>query len=78
MKKQRSAPYIKYTTYGYVVGTKCSVIAAHAYTPTIPAPENKAKIGRYAAKNGPARATRHLRCLKQPGEGSSPSEVAIL
>ena len=39
------------------VGTKCSVTRS-AYTDNTP--EDRAKIGRYAAKNGPARATRHF------------------
>ena len=39
------------------VGTKCSVTRG---TYTDYTPENRAKIGRYAAENGPARATRHF------------------
>ena len=39
------------------VGTKCSVTHS-AYTDHTP--EDRAKIGRYAAENGPARATRHF------------------
>ena len=39
------------------VGTKRSVTRG-AYTNYTP--ENRAKIGRYAAENGPARATRHF------------------
>ena len=31
--------------------------------------EERSKIGRYAAENGPARATRHFQCPKQPREG---------
>ena len=39
------------------VGTKCSVTRG---TYTDYTPEDRAKIGRYAAENGPARVTRHF------------------
>ena len=40
-------------------------------------PEDRAKIGRYAAEKGPARATRHFACLEQPGEGTSLSKPSF-
>ena len=42
------------------------------------APEDRSKIGRYTAEMVLLGLLGTLRCLKQLGEGSSPSEVIIL